>query len=677
MKTIAFAAGLLLFVAVPAFGQVRDTLRTDTTVFVIGEIRVQAARPVTTVGGSSATEVRLDSLALPSAPSLEQVLRELTAVHVRTNSRGEAEISVRGSESRQVAVLVDGVPLTLGWDARTDVSVVPATAPQEISVVRGLSSILYGPNVLGGIVEMRVGQGSSFPDAASMTAGASIDDVGGYGTSAAASLPFQTDGAQWLVRAGAGYRDSPGFPLARGVSEPVPVRRDLRLNTDSRHVDGFVALRYRGDEGAWFSFSGSGYRGDRGIAGELDVEQPRLWRYPHIGRLITVASGGTGDRATPFGRGDLEASVGIDVGRTEIRSFQDRSYEVVNGSEDGDARTLTLRLLGDHTLGGRGELRGAFTYADITHDAVIDEEPARYRQRLWSMGGETVWRAVEHGAGPVDALRISLGGAVDGGDTPETGKLPPLGSLTDWGARAGATATLAGGSTLVHASVSRRGRFPSLRELYSEAINRFEPNPDLVPEHLIAFETGLTTRLGNGEVQAVGFHQRLSDAIRRITLPDGRRKRVNSDQIRSTGLELMGSQTFGAIGLSADLTLQSVRLIDPDSPGSVRPENLPEISGSVSGAVPLPAGFSARTQARYTGSQYCQHPDTGVDVKLDAGTSLNADIARTWSIRPGAAGLFSSLETRVSVDNIADTAFYDQCGLPQAGRLLRFQVRLF
>ena len=37
----------------------------------------------------------------------------------------------------------------------------------------------------------------------------------------------------------------------------------------------------------------------------------------------------------------------------------------------------------------------------------------------------------------------------------------------------------------------------------------------------------------------------------------------------------------------------------------------------------------------------------------------------------------SRLDARVTVDNLTDTALYDQCGLPQPGRLLRFQLRLF
>jgi iron complex outermembrane receptor protein len=670
----------LLAVASSVAAQARDTTRADTTIFRIGEIIVQAARPVTTVGGASAIEVQLDSLSLRPAPTLEQVLREIPAIHVRTNARGEAEITVRGSESRQVAVLVDGVPLTLGWDSRTDVSVIPATAARELTLIRGLSSVLYGPNTLGGIIEVGVGSAGFAREPRSLQLTAGFDHVGGYGTSATVSQPLESSGGRWLVRAGAGYRGTPGSPLADGVTEPVPGDDDdLRLNTDVEHVDGFFSARYSAAAGAWASLSASGYRAKRGIAAELGVAEPRLWRYPNLARGVAVVSGGTGMVQTPFGgRGDLEASLGIDIGGSDIDSYDSRSYRNVVEEEDGDDRTYTLRLLGDHTLGGRGDLRGAFTYVDIHHDERLTGEPeARYRQRLWSAGAETVWRLVDAPASRLSNLRLSFGGVLDMADTPESGGRPSLGRLADWGARLGVTAGIAGGDALLHAGVSRRARFPALRELYSGALGRFEPNPDLTPERLVAAETGITTRVGAGELQAVVFHHRLSDAVVRIVTDEGRFRRVNRNQIRSTGVELLASGHLGPLSLAADLTLQSVDLIDPSTDTSNQPENQPSAYGSVHGRVTLPLQLRAGAEARFTGDQFCVDPDTGADRELEAGTRFNADLSREWRIRPSGAPWLSRLEAGLAVDNIGDRAIFDQCGLPQPGRLIRVQIRLF
>jgi iron complex outermembrane receptor protein len=325
---VLLAVGLALALgrAEDARAQRPDSLRLDTTLSSLQEIVVRAARPITTTGGAAAVELRLDSLALPPAPSLETVLRELPLLHVRRNSRGEAELSARGSDSRQVAVLLDGVPLTLAWDGRADVSVIPATAPTHVEFTRGLSSMLYGPNVLGGVVEISVGRSLLQPAAASAQVGTGIDGVGGFGGSASVTVPFASNAGRWLVRAGLGYADSPGQPLARGVAEPLPAANGLRLNTDSRTVDAFATARFHSNSGAWASMSASSFDAERGIAAELGVGNARYWRYPTVRRTVAVASAGTGQRQGLFGgTGDLEASLGIDVGRSEIEAFTSRT----------------------------------------------------------------------------------------------------------------------------------------------------------------------------------------------------------------------------------------------------------------------------------------------------------------------------------------------------------------
>lgn len=667
-------AGVALLPARPAAAQQRDTTRADTTVFKVEGIKVQARRPVTTVGGASAIEVTLDSLVLPTGPTAEELFRELPALHVRTNSRGQAEVTVRGSESRQVAVLFDGVPLTLGWDARTDVSVLPAGAVSEVTLVRGLATLLHGPNVLGGVVAMKVGQGTRLPPSSTLSVGGSVDDRGGYATSVTGERPFATDGGRGVLRVGAGFRDSPGFPLPSGVSEPVPTADGLRLNSDHRNTNGFVAMRYIDDDGQWGSLSAATFQAERGIGAELGAEDPRLWRYPDIRRTIVAASGGSGLRSTGLGEGDIEASVGLDVGSTEIHSFATRAYDERTGTELGDDRTVTLRLLADHTLGGRGELQSSFTWSDIWHEATVDGVAEEFNQRLMSLAAETSWRLLDAPRGGLRSLRLTVGGAWDRGNTPKSGGREPLGTIDDWGARVGLSALVGGGNTLVHGGVSRRGRFPALRELYSEALNRFVPNPELRPEHLVSVEAGVTTRLAEGEVQVVGFRNVLSGAIRRITLEDRRRMRINSDELRSTGVEVLFSQTLGPLLVGGDLTLQQVELIDPGNPTSVEPENMPEQAGRLWTRVPVVAGLDLNLEAEYTGAQFCQDPNSGADVELDGGTWLNAALSRVWTL---GRGIGQRLETRVSVDNLADTALYDQCGLPRMGRLFRFAVRVF
>jgi iron complex outermembrane receptor protein len=652
-----------------------DSIRRATA---LPELEVRAVRPVITAGGSAAIRVRLDSLPLPPAPTLEQTLRQLPMIHLRRNSRGEAEISVRGSGSRQVAVLVDGIPLTLAWDARADVSALPSTAFQEVTFVRGLSTMLHGPNVLGGVVELPVGHSSTRPQRSTAELVSGVDHVGGFGGSASMVVPLGGPEGKWMLRGGVSFRDTPGLPLARGVFEPLPGENDLRVNTDARSVDGFTALRYQSGAGSWLSFAGTTFKAERGVAAELGYDDARFWRYPHISRSLAIFSGGTGDRRSLFGgRGDLEASFGIDLGRSDIDTYDTRQYTTVDGFENGKDRTLTFRALGDQTLGARGDLRAAFTFSDIRHDEFLPQGETRYRQQLMSVGAETDWRLIAGGRG-INALRLSVGGAWDLGKTPETGgREPAQPSLTELGGRIGLTLVAAEGRILAHAGVSRRGRFPALRELYSGALDRFTPNPGLRPENLVAAEAGLTARLGSySEIQLVGFRHQMNDAVVRITLPDNKFMRVNRNRLTSAGIELLASTVVGRTSLGGDLTVQRVDLTDTQAQITNRPENLPETFGRAWITAPLPLGLFAGGEARYTGSQFCIDPASGEDAELAAGTVFTGDLSRQFRIG-SSGGRLSRLEARIGVENLGNKAMYGQCRLPEPGRLLRVQVRLY
>jgi iron complex outermembrane recepter protein len=246
--------------------------------------------------------------------------------------------------------------------------------------------------------------------------------------------------------------------------------------------------------------------------------------------------------------------------------------------------------------------------------------------------------------------------------------------MSDWGGRISATATRADGVLLLHGGVSRRTRFPALRELYAGALGRFEPNPLLRPELLTAAEAGLTRHGADVELQAVAFHRVLSGAIERVTLANGRFQRVNRGELRSAGIELLGSAAFGPFAVAGDVTLQRVRLHLDGEAETDRPEYQPDLIAGLGVQAPLPLGLRAGATARHVGRQHCANPDAPGQHELGASTRLDADVGRELGLR--AAGLPGRIELRAGVDNIADSAVYDQCGLPQPGRTLRVQLRM-
>lgn len=663
-------AGVAVVLLVPLRGgaqdqrqEQRDSARTRLTT-----VSVTAGRGTATVGSTAAVVLSIDSLRLTPAAPLDRALREVPFLLARVNSRGETELSVRGSDSRQAAVLFDGLPLSIGWDHRSDASVFPTTGVGRVVVVRGLSSLLQGPNALGGVVDL--GLSSSRGEQASRTqvgVRAGGDQMGTQALQGDVARPFASSRGVLTLRAGAGYRDVPALALSHRVTDRYTRDDDERANSDVNQRDGFLSARFQSHGGAWVGASYSGYSLERGVMPELHIAAPRFWRYPEQTRALALLTMGTGRRATPLGSGDAEFVVGRNSSYTSIESFLNQAYDSISGTETGDERTTTARLTVDHSL-GRGELRSAFTVSTVDYDEGLNgAAPNVYQQRLWSS-------AVEVEQPLVGSLRLTGGYALDASTTPKTAGREALGRLSEWGGRLGLSTLAFGDRWRLHGSVNRRARFAALRELYSGALNRFEPNPTLRPERMVGGEVGATLLAERWQLQAVGFRHALDDAIVRTTLPSRRFYRVNRDRIRSTGLELLGGWSHGGVQLSADALVQRVRIDDPAVSGTERkPENQPDLRLGTDVQFPV-AGFVVRANLDHAGRQYCVNPDTQRNLAIARQTWAGGGIERSFAVARG--GVFSRLVASLALDNLTDAMVFDQCGLPQAGRTIRFGVAL-
>ncbi|MBL0937484.1 MAG: TonB-dependent receptor [Gemmatimonadaceae bacterium] len=693
MKKLSALTSFLLPAVLPV---TLEAQQRDTSARNIEPVSVRGSRAPSVTGGATSVVIRPDSLPVPllAAPQLADVLRQTAFVLVRQNSRGEMEIGVRGSDSRQAAVLLDGLPLTIGWDSRTDPSLLPTTGIETITVVRGLSSVLGGANTLGGIIRMDLNAPVSrnTPQTASLRVGTGIDQYSGRVISANGVAPFSVGNGTLRIRGGITSRARDGFALSGGdagdgftggAADPGDAGNSkLRTNTDQKQLDGFAALRWDHNSGAYIGVTATGYDTERGVAPEQHITAPRYWRYPSQTRTLGMVNAGTGVRKTPLGFGSLSASAGTSKQELEIETYANRQYATVSARELGSERSNIARIEGSHSLPLNMQLRVAATSSDVQYDETLAaENPAsvatRYQQKLTSFGAELDL--------PLFSRFLLSGGVVqDEAKTPKTGGRTSLGTLTQTGWRVGSTFKVNDGVRL-HASVSERARFAALRELYSGALNRFDPNPNLLPETLLGFEAGVTLDGGvfaekGLQMQLVGFAHRLDDAVVRITLPNRLFRRINRDEIKSQGAEALVSWTPSGLRgttFTGDATLQRIRVYDQTiTSGSNErfPEHNPERRASLAVISPAFAGIRASAMARHIGTQYCQHPDLGRQVELKSQTIGDAALQRGFSVRRG--GLLQRLTALVAMDNVGNVTAYDQCGLPQAGRTLRFGLTL-
>lgn len=660
-----------------AAAQRPDSTADSSAARRLGTVRVTETRAVTTIGGAAATVVDTDRPRASPAPVLSQLLRETPFLTVRLNSRGETELSVRGSDSRQAAILLEGVPLSVGWDHRTDASLIPVTGADELVVVRGLGTLLAGPNTLGGTVSVSQMSQRATAGSRRVWGGLGIDDNAAYVTSLGAERAFAAGAGTLQLRAAAALRDRDGLALPGGAADAT-AKDGLRTNSDSRQADAFVAARWRGVRGRSVGITLTGFDASRGVPPEEHLANPRLWRYPFVTRGVAALAANLGAFDTPWGIGTLDVSIGHNSGRQRIESFSNRTYSTVTAEEQGNERTTTVRTVATHSLPRNARISAGFTIADVRYtETLTGSVPADYRQILRSTG-------VELDAPLGLRTTIASGLVLDRADTPESGgREPGQPPLDNSGWRLGIMHD-ATDRWRFHASASQRSRFPALRELYSGALNRFRPNPDLRPETLLGYEAGATLRGAVGRdatfnAQITAFRHRLDDAVVRITLTNPTRfMRVNRDRIESNGAEAQfgysrGDDPSRSFSAAADVMVQRLRIVDQTAAGVTRrAENNPEFRANVSVDVPIAweAKFSAAL--RHTGVQYCLHAETGADVKLSSASVSDLSVERDFAFRR--RGMFSAMRAVFGIDNAADATVYDQCGLPQPGRTLRAMV---
>jgi len=627
---------------------------------------VRGARGATTVGGASAVIVRPDSARLAPAPTLGDLLRTIPLVLVRTNSRGEIELSVRGSESRQVGVALNGLPLSPGWDGRADPGLIPLTGISQVSYVRSTATVLGGPNTLGGMLDLSLDAAPAERREQQLSLG--TDHTGARLASGGVAATRDLGHSQLSWRVGAGLRQRDGLVIAKGVVDPV-AGAELRSNTDSRTADLFASLGWRSANGAAVSAMASGYDAMRGVAPELHLSAPRYWRYPEQSRRLLQVRTSLPRLHSALGTTEVEVGGGVLRGTTRIATFSDATYTTQSGSEAGEEQVNNARLALTQTFARGVQLKAAVTGNNILYDETLNAAAAaHYRQDLISAGVETSF---------ILGTRTLVSGGVvlDQASSIAAGGRPPLATKALTGFRLGATHQLSATARL-HASASKRGRFPALRELYSGAVNRFEPNPDLRPENLLATEAGVSfgdpTTQDGLSLQFIGFHHWLDDGIVRTNFgATNRFIRINRDETRTAGLETMLSW-YGATpgrSLTLDLVAQQVRIRDAAAGGPTRkPEHMPDFRAMLDGTVPLGRGVIIGANLSHIGSQFCVNPNSGRDARLDAQTVSAITAHRSQPVH--LAG-FRSLRILAGVDNLTDAAVYEQCGLPRAGRTVR------
>ena len=144
--TIPLALTALCFASIA--GAQSSASRLDTLTVVASRAKA----------GNAARAVELitrDDIARSTARNVAELLGQRIGVDVYGRSAAQADISLRGSTSEQTLILVDGVRVSDLQSSHYALDLaIPLSAIARIEILRGGASALYGPDAVGGVINI-------------------------------------------------------------------------------------------------------------------------------------------------------------------------------------------------------------------------------------------------------------------------------------------------------------------------------------------------------------------------------------------------------------------------------------------------------------------------------------------------------------------------------------------
>ncbi|MCH8275913.1 MAG: TonB-dependent receptor [Bacteroidetes bacterium] len=641
-----------------------DSLRTyELSEIVVGGEAESRASAV------AVRRISLASIVREDAASAADLVHLVPSAHIQTNSRGESLIYIRNVGERQVAVFFDGALLNIPWDNRIDMSMIPVGMLGGMEVSRGIPSVVYGPNVIGGAVNL---QSRSLERSGSLS-----EFTGQFGSNSAAQLGggYLYRSGEWSAQATGSVQSVDGFSLPSNAELSYSQDGELvRTNTDRSINNLFVRVGRNMDSGSEYGVSILHVDSEKGVAPEAHLDpaedRVRFWRYPLWRNTMLIANG-----STDLGVfGAVRATAWIGRFSQRIDQYEtDRYVNVTDRQEDRD-ETVGVRISSGGALGS-GSLRIALNYLTSTHrqtDTVLGTESSgstptmlSYKQHLYSVG-------LEYEASFAGRMHVISGVSLEGISMPETGDKPGRDAIGDYSVMAGLDYRL-DETVRVKLSGGRKVRFPTMRELFGEALRRFLVNEDLRPESSFLGDLALELTGSRVSGEVVLFFRRTHDTIdQEIVDLDGdrRRRRINLEGSRVWGVEFVGmSRILENVKADGHLTLMKS---DAFERGETKPMNeKPSVTGAMTISASTRWGASARVSAVYTGRAYAL-TTRNTQVKLPTSLILNLRLALRKYIREN--GLFAELYA--GVNNLSDRLTLPQLGLPGAGREYRVGLSL-
>ncbi|MEY5518929.1 TonB-dependent vitamin B12 receptor BtuB, partial [Salmonella enterica subsp. enterica serovar Corvallis] len=547
---------------------------------------------------------------------LNDVMRRLPGVDIsQSGGMGKSSsLYVRGTESRHVLVLIDGVPMArAGISNAIDIGQLPVSLVQRIEYIRGPRSAVYGSGAIGGVVNIIT---MSNDEKSQINAGMGSDGYQTYD-----GIMNKRFGDTIVTAAGA-YETTRGFNI----------QPDSPYNGDSDR-DGYRNKLFWGGVQHKFNDNVSGFFRGYGYTANSDYDQ---------GSYGYVGGNDEAQNYTQSWDAGLQYSSGIYSSQliANYQHIKDYNYSNDLGRYAGDASldNMEQRYIqwGNSVEVGHGAVSGGADWKQEKLTSSSTTKADTYKRDTTGL--------YLTGQQQIDSVTLEASGREDHDE--QFGWHGTWQTATGWEFVDGYRATLSYGTGFLAPSLGQQYGATRFASSYGPGI---AANPNLKPEESRQWEAGIDGLTGPLDWRLSAYHYKVQNLI---DYKDNQYVNLKSATIK--GLEWTGNITTGPV--DHHLTLQYVDPRDDETNKVLYRRAKQQVKYELTGQI-FELGWNVMYQ--YLGERYDKDYDNNRDVKM-GGLSL-WDIGVSYPVT-------SHLTVRGKIANLFDKDYETVYGYQTAGR---------
>ena len=404
-------------------------------------------------------------------------------------ARNEKTVYVRGFDIKYVPIFLDGIPQYVPYDGYPDLGRFTTFNMSEIVVSKGFTSVLYGPNTVGGAINMVTLQPQKPFEA----------DVGlGIGT----GNLFKTWGNMgvkqklWYFQGGGSYQSTDYFRLSDNFANTLTQPSSHRENSYTRDRLFNGKFAFTPADGHEYAVGYQNLHGQKGVppyTGSDPTQTARFWQWPYWDKESVYLA-----TRTPIGdKSYVKGRFYYDWYNNSLYSYDNATYTTMKKPSSFqswyDDHTWGGSLEGGTTLIPMNTVKMAVHYKRDYHQEhnAINYPAQNYETYTFSTGLEDTFQFTKRFYSIVGISYDYFNTVKADNFNSTTWTITPFNMTSNsaWNPQGGLFYSVTD-TGKVFATIERKTRTPTIKDMYSYRLGTAIPNPYLNQEKTINYQIG-------------------------------------------------------------------------------------------------------------------------------------------------------------------------------------------